>query len=84
VIHRTSGHDLEECRTYIDYKKKEPVTPEPHQGDHRRVNSDNDEQLDEISMIFRGSLSIVSKIHGKKLEHEINLTQQIEPGQRMK
>jgi hypothetical protein len=53
-------------------------------GDHCRTNSDNDEQLDEINIIFEGSLSIASKTQGKKLKREINMTQQIEQGRRMK
>jgi hypothetical protein len=66
-----------ECKTYLDCKKKEdePVTPKPHQGEHRRTNFDNDEQLGEITMIFGGNLSIVCKTQGKKLECEINLAQ---------
>jgi hypothetical protein len=46
-IHRTSGHDLEECGTYLNHKKKEDesVAPEPHRGNHCLANSDNDEQL---------------------------------------
>jgi hypothetical protein len=84
-IHLTSRHDLEECKTYLDRKKKEdkPTAPKPHWGDHHWANSDNDEQLDKINMIFKGNLSIASKTQGKKLECEINPTQQIEPGQRM-
>jgi hypothetical protein len=31
--------------------------------------------MDEINVIFRGSLSIASKTQGKKLEREINLAQ---------
>jgi hypothetical protein len=38
----------------------------------------------EINMIFRGSMSITSKTQGKKLHHEISLTQHIELGRRMK
>jgi hypothetical protein len=34
----------------------------------------------EINMIFGGSMSITSKTQGKKLQREISLTQQIEPG----
>jgi hypothetical protein len=77
---------LEECRTYLDHKKKEdePTAPEPCRGEHRRANFDNEEQLGEINMIFKGILSIASKTQGKKLKHEINLGQQIELGQRMK
>jgi hypothetical protein len=40
--------------------------------------------MDEINMIFGGSLSIISKTHGKKLEREISLAQRIEPDRRMK
>jgi hypothetical protein len=62
--HHTTGHDLEECKTYLNRKKMQdkPVTPEPRKGDHHRANSNNDKQLDEINVIFRGSLSITSKI----------------------
>jgi hypothetical protein len=38
----------------------------------------------EISMIFGGSMSITSKMQGKKLQWEINLAQRIEPGRRMR
>jgi hypothetical protein len=40
--------------------------------------------MGEINAIFRGSMSIASKIRGKKLEREINLAQRIEPGRRMR
>jgi hypothetical protein len=33
----------------------------------------DDEQMGEINVIFRGSMSITSKTQGKKLEQEINL-----------
>jgi hypothetical protein len=36
--------------------------------------------MDEINVIFRGRMSIASKTQGKKLQREINLAQQIEPG----
>jgi hypothetical protein len=77
---------LEECRTYLDRKKvpEKPATQEAHRGEHRRTDPDNDEQLDEINIIFRGSLSIVSKTQGKKLERETRLAHHIEPGRRMK
>jgi hypothetical protein len=35
-------------------------------------------------MIFEGSMSIVSKIQGKKLEREISLAQHIELGRMMR
>jgi hypothetical protein len=38
----------------------------------------------EINMIFEGSMSIVSKIQGKKLEREISLAQHIELGRMMR
>jgi hypothetical protein len=38
----------------------------------------------EINVIFRGSMSITSKTQGKKLLHEISLTQQIELRRRMR
>jgi hypothetical protein len=38
----------------------------------------------EINVIFGGSMSITSKTQGKKLQREINLAQQIEPGRRMR
>jgi hypothetical protein len=38
----------------------------------------------EINMIFEGSMSITSKTQGKKLQREISLAQQIDPGRRMK
>jgi hypothetical protein len=40
--------------------------------------------MDEINVIFRGSLSIASKTQGKKLEREISLAQRIELDRRMK
>jgi hypothetical protein len=38
----------------------------------------------EINMIFGGSLSITSKMQGKKLQREFSLAQHIESGRRMK
>jgi hypothetical protein len=38
----------------------------------------------EINVIFEGSMSIVSKIQGKKLEREISLAQHIELGRMMR
>jgi hypothetical protein len=37
-----------------------------------------------INVIFGGSMSITSKTQGKKLQREISLAQQIEPGRRMR
>jgi hypothetical protein len=88
-IHRTSGHNLQECKTFLDQKKMPlPAALEPQdarRGEHRRANSpEDDEQMGEINVIFRGSMSITLKTQGKKLEREINLTQCIEPGRRMR
>jgi hypothetical protein len=82
-IHRTVGHDLEECKTFLDRKKLPPpvgqVAQEPRRGEHRRANPpDDNEQMGEINMIFRRSMSITSKTQGKKLEWEISLAQCIE------
>jgi hypothetical protein len=38
----------------------------------------------EINVICGGSMSITSKTQGKKLQREISLAQQIEPGRRMR
>jgi hypothetical protein len=40
--------------------------------------------MDEINVIFRGSLSITSKTQGKQLEQEISMAQRIEMGKKMK
>jgi hypothetical protein len=45
-----------------------PVAQEPHRGEHHRVDPNNDEQMEEINVIFRGSMFITSKMQGKKLE----------------
>jgi hypothetical protein len=39
--------------------------------------------MTEINVIFEGSMSITSKTQGKKLQREISLAQQVEPGRRM-
>jgi hypothetical protein len=82
-IHRTDGHDLKECKTFLDRKKMPPLAAlapqDPRQGEHRREVSDGDEHMAEINMIFRGSMPITSKMQGKKLQHKISLAQQIEP-----
>jgi hypothetical protein len=64
-----------------------PATPapqDPRRGEHHREISDGDEHMVEINMIFGGSMSITSKTQGKKLQHEISLAQQIEPGRWMR
>jgi hypothetical protein len=88
-IHHTSGHDLEECKTFLDQKKLPlPTVSVPQDacwGEQHRVNPpDEDEQMGEINVIFEGSISITLKTQGKKLEREISLAQRIEPGRRMR
>jgi hypothetical protein len=61
-----------------------PAPQDPHRGDHHREVSDGDEHMAKINMIFRGSMSITSKMQGKKLQLEISLAQHIEPGRWMK
>jgi hypothetical protein len=61
-----------------------PAPQEPRRGNHCRENSDDDEHMAEISMIFGGSMSITSKTQGNKPQREINLAQRIEPGRRMR
>jgi hypothetical protein len=60
------------------------VAQEPRRGEHHRVDSDNEDQMGEINVIFGGSMSIASKTQGKKLEREISLAQRIEPGRKIK
>jgi hypothetical protein len=87
-IHRTSGRDLKECKTFLDRKKMPPPAPvakEPRRGEHHRTNPpDDDEQMGEINVIFRDSMSTASKTHGKKLEREISLSRRIKLGRRMR
>jgi hypothetical protein len=61
-----------------------PAPQDPRQGEHRREISDGDEHMAEVNMIFGGSMSITFKTQGKKLQREISLAQQIEPGRRMR
>jgi hypothetical protein len=87
-IHCTTEHDLEECKNFLDLKKMPPpaapVPQEPRRGDHRREDSDGDEQMGEINVIFGGNMFLASKTQGKKLQHEISLVQYIEPRRRMR
>jgi hypothetical protein len=57
---------------------------EPRRVDRHRVDSNNDEQMGEINVIFGGSMSITSKTQGKKIQCEISLAQRIESGRMMK
>jgi hypothetical protein len=55
--------------------REKPTVQELCRGDHRGVDPDNDEQFDDINVIFRASLSITSKTEGNKLEQGISLAQ---------
>jgi hypothetical protein len=62
-IHCTIGHDLKECKIFLNQKKMPPLAapvPQDPQWDQRRVDSDGDEQMGEINVIFGGSMSITS------------------------
>jgi hypothetical protein len=88
-IHHTSGHDLKECKTFLNRKKMPPpIGPAPQEarrGKHHQANPlDDDERMGQINVIFGGSMSIASKIQGKKLEREISLARRIDPGRRMR
>jgi hypothetical protein len=76
-IHHTNGHDLEECKTFLDHKKMSPpaapAPQDPRWGEHRQEISDGDDHMAEINMIFGASMSIASKTQGKKLQREIIL-----------
>jgi hypothetical protein len=61
-----------------------PAPQEPWRVDQCRVDSDGDEEMGEINIIFGGSMSIASKTQGKKLQREISLAQRFEPGRRMR
>jgi hypothetical protein len=47
-IHHTTGHDLEECKTFLDHKKMSPplapVPQESHQGEHCRAHPGSSER----------------------------------------
>jgi hypothetical protein len=44
-----------------------PVPQELRRVDQCRVDSDGDEQMGEINLIFKGSMSITSKTRGEKI-----------------
>jgi hypothetical protein len=70
-IHRTTGHNLKECKTFLDHKKMPPPAPvaqEPRRGEHHRADPNHEDQMSEINVIFGGSMSIASKTQEKKLE----------------
>jgi hypothetical protein len=72
----------------LDHKRMPPpavpAPQDPRQGEHHREISDGDEHMAEINVIFGGSMPITSKTQGKKVQCEISLAQQIEPGRRMR
>jgi hypothetical protein len=74
-IHRTIGHDMEECKTFLDQKKMPPLVAlapqEARWVDQCRVDSDGDKQMGEINVIFRGCMSITSSTQGKKIQRDI-------------
>jgi hypothetical protein len=86
-IHCTTGHDLKECKTFLDRKKMPPPAPvaqELRRGEHRQADPNNEDQMGKINIIIGGSMPITSKTQGKKLEREITLDQRIEQGRKMK
>jgi hypothetical protein len=65
-IHHTVGHDLEDCKTFLDCKTMlaQHAVQQPHQGEHRRADPAHEDQMDEINVIFWGSMSIASTTQG--------------------
>jgi hypothetical protein len=63
---------------------EKPTAQEQRRGEHCQGIPDDEDQMDEINVIFGGGLSITSKTQRKKLEREISLAQRIEPERRMK
>jgi hypothetical protein len=61
-----------------------PAPQVARRGEHCWVDQDGNEQMGEINVIFRGSMSITLKTQGKKLEQKISLAQRIELGRRMR
>jgi hypothetical protein len=63
-VHCTAGHNLEECKTFLYQKKMPPpaalAPQEPQLVDQCWANSDRDEQMGEINVIFGCSKSITS------------------------
>jgi hypothetical protein len=76
-IYRTVGHDLEECKKFLDHKKMPPppapAPQDPRRGEHHREDPNGNEHMAEINMIFGGSMSIDSMTQGKKLQREISM-----------
>jgi hypothetical protein len=57
---------------------------DPLRGEHHLEIFDGNEHIAEINVIFEGNMSITSKTQGKKIQREISLAQQIEPGRRVR
>jgi hypothetical protein len=69
-IHQAIGHNLEECRMYLDRKKMldKLAAQEPRRRDHRRAaNSDNNEQLGEININFGATYQLPPRVRGRSL-----------------
>jgi hypothetical protein len=68
-IYHTDGHDLEECKTFLDRKRITPpaaqAPQDPRRGEHHREIPDGDEHMTEINVIFGGSMSVTSGTQGK-------------------
>jgi hypothetical protein len=60
VIHHTIGHNLEECKTFLDRKKMPPpvalAPQDPRRGEHHQGDPDGDDHMAEINLIFTGSM----------------------------
>jgi hypothetical protein len=61
-----------------------PAPQEPRRVDQRWEESDRNEQMGEINVIFGCSMSLASKTQGNKLQREISLALRIEPRRRMR
>jgi hypothetical protein len=60
---------MKEYKTFLDRKMMPPpaalASQEPRRVDQHRADSDGDEQMGEINVIFGGSMSITSKTQGR-------------------
>jgi hypothetical protein len=61
-----------------------PAPQDPHRGEHCQEISDGDEHMAEIDVIFGGNTSFTSETQEKKIQRDISLAQQIEPGRPMR
>jgi Ni/Co efflux regulator RcnB len=71
-IHRTVRHDLEECKTFLDRKKMPApqVAQEPHRGEHRQANTNNEDQIDKINEILAAAYLSPQRHMGKRLKEK--------------